>query len=184
MAVKRVKKAKPAKKPSVADSFAFRAKVERLSIMYVVDVPPAISRAIGIRGYVPIAGLLQGATAFRASLMPRGGGRHSILLNGELRSAAGIGLGDRVAFEIHVDREPRGGPTPEDVADALREEGVLETFESLTAGRKLHILRWVDRAVHEETRAKRVVRVVEIALGEHEKRLDREPARAARKSSD
>jgi hypothetical protein len=184
VAAKRGKKAKPTKKRPAPASFAFRAKVERLSIMYVVDVPRAISRAIGVRGYVPIAGVLQGRTPFRASLMPRGGGRHSILLNGEIRSAARIALGDRVAVEIHVDREPRGGPTPEDVADALRDEGVLETFESLAAGKRFHILRWVDQAVREETRAKRVVRVVEVALGEHEKRLDREAARATRQRRD
>jgi hypothetical protein len=40
----------------------------------------------------------------------------------------------------------------------------------------------VDQAVHEGTRAKRVVRVVEVALGEREKRIDREAARAARKA--
>jgi hypothetical protein len=173
VAARRAKRAKRAEE----QSFAFRATVERLGIMYVVSVPATVSRAIGVRGYVPIAGLLQGSTPFRASLIPRGDGRHRILLNGRVRSTAGVGPGDRVAFAIHGDREPRGGPTPEDVAEALRDEGVLETWESLAPGKKLHILAWVDQAVHEETRVKRVVRVVEIALGEREKRLDREAAR-------
>jgi hypothetical protein len=171
-----------ARRAQETGSFAFEAKVQRLGIMYVVDVPPVVSRTIGVRGYVPIAGVLDGETPFRASLIPRGDGGHRILLNGELRRTAHVGVGDRVAFALHVDREPRGAQTPEDVADALREEGVLETFESLAPGKKLHILRWVDQAVHEETRAKRVVRVVEVALGEREKRIDREAARAARKA--
>ena len=150
--------------------------------MYVVEVPPTVSRTLGVRGYVPIAGVVQGSTPLRASLIPRGDGCHRILLNGALRSTAGIGVGDRVAFAIHVDREPRGGPTPEDVAEALRDEGVLDTFEALAPGKKMHILAWVDQAVHHETRVKRVARVVEVALGEREKRIDREVARAARKS--
>jgi len=163
------------------ESFVFRAKVERLGIMYVVNVPPAVSRTLGVRGYVPVAGVVAKTIPFRGSLIPSGDGRHRIMLNGEVRKAAGAAVGDIVALAIHVDREPRGGPTPEDVADALREEGVLEAFESIGAGRRMHLMRWVDAAVHEETRIKRIVRVVEIALGEREKRVDREAAMAARR---
>jgi uncharacterized protein YdeI (YjbR/CyaY-like superfamily) len=62
---------------------------------------------------------------------------------------------------------------PEDLADALRDEGVLETFNSLPPGRRDHVVRWIDDAVHEATRAKRIAKTVEVALGEREKRLDR-----------
>jgi hypothetical protein len=161
-------------------AFAFQGKVVKLGIMYVVDVPAAVSESVGVRGYVPIAGVVK-STPLRASLIPRGDGRHRILLNGEIRRAAGIALGERVAFEIRVDREPRGAQTPEDVADALRDEGVLDAWESLAPGKRMHILHRVDKAVHEETRIKRIVRVVEVALAEREKRLDREVARMARR---
>jgi hypothetical protein len=172
---------KRGKERAPKESFSFRAKVTRLGLMYAVEVPDSVSKAVGVRGYVPIAGTLQGSTPLRASLIPRGDGCHRILLNGEVRAAAGIKPGDRVALAIHVDHEPRGATIPDDVADALRDEGVLETFESLAPGKKMHIIRWVDDAVHEETRAKRVARVVEVALGEREKRLDREVARAMRR---
>lgn len=172
---------KKARGRAAKESFAFRAKVTRLGLMYVVEVPESVSKAVGVRGYVPIAGTLRGSTPIRASLIPRGDGRHRILLNGEVRADAGIQPGDRVALAIHVDHEPRGAAVPDDVADALRDEGVLATFESLAPGKKMHIIRWVDQAVHEETRAKRVARVVEVALGEREKRLDREVARAAKR---
>lgn len=172
--------AKKAQRRTPEEEFAFRAKVTRLGLMYVVEVPESVSKAVAIRGYVPVAGTLQGSTPLRASLIPRGDGCHRILLNGAVRGAAGIEAGDRVALAIHVDREPRGATIPDDVAAALRDEGVLETFESLAPGKKMHIIHWVDEAVHEETRAKRVARVVEVALGEREKRLDREIARATR----
>jgi hypothetical protein len=157
--------------------YVFEAKLARFGWLYGVDVPAAVSRAVGARGYVPVAGTLNGATAFRATLIPRGGGLHRIWLNGETRSAARILPGKRVSIELRVDREPRGAPTPDDLAEALREEGVLETFESLPAGKRLHILRWVDDAVHETTRAKRIGRVLEVALAEREKRIDRELSR-------
>jgi hypothetical protein len=160
--------------------FAFQAKVVKLGMMYVVDVPHAVSESVGVRGYVPIAGVVKG-TPLRASFIPRGDGCHRVLLNGEIRRAAGIALGERVTFEIRVDREPRGTHTPEDVADALRDEGVLDAWESLAPGKRMHIIHWVEKAVHEETRIKRIARVIEIALGEREKRLDREIARMARR---
>jgi hypothetical protein len=165
-----------ARKTNRPPSFRFSSELVRAGTLYCVDVPDAVSIAVGVRGYVPIAGAVNGV-AFRASLLPRGGGRHRILLNGEIRKAAGLHLGDRVALHLHVDRNPPRSPMPEDLADALREEGVLAAFESVTPSKREHILRWVDKAVHESTRAKRVTRVVEIALAEHEKRADRGGAR-------
>jgi hypothetical protein len=156
-----------------AGRYAFEAKLTRFGSLYGVEVPAAVSRAVGARGYVPVAGTANGATPFRATLIPRGGGRHRIWLNGEVRSAARIVRGDRVSIELCVDKEPRGGPTPEDLAEALREEGVFDMFESFAPGKRMHIVRWLDDAVHETTRAKRIARVVEVALAEREKRIDR-----------
>jgi hypothetical protein len=110
---------------------------------------------------------------FRASLVPRGGGRHRLFLNGEVRKAAGAVVGDRLAIEVRVDARRREVAVPEDLAEALREESVLEDWESLPPGKREHILRWIEQAVHEDTRAKRVVRAVEEALAKHEKRIDR-----------
>ena len=167
-----------AKSPAkTSESFDFLAKVVRFGTLYGVDVPAEISRTIGVRGYVAIVGTVSGKVPFRASLVPRGGGQHRILLNGRVREAAGAVLGRALRVAFRVDIDPPEWPTPEDVADALREEGVLETFTSLTRGKRAHILQWVEAAVHESTRAKRVAKVVEVTLAEHEKRLDRAAAR-------
>lgn len=154
-------------------AFDFRAKLVRVGTLYAVEVPTSVSRTIGVRGYVAIAGTVNGRAPFRASLIPCGEGRHRILLNGQVRRAAGAALGRALAVSFRVDRDPPDWPTPEDVADALREEGVLETFASFPRGKRAHILQWVEKAVQEATRAKRVAKVVEVALAEHEKRLDR-----------
>jgi hypothetical protein len=163
-------------------SHVFTAKVVRIGMMYGVDVPGAISRAFGKRGWVPVAGTVNKRTPFRASLAPRGGGRHSLTLNREVRRAAGVGAGDRVTVSVAYDDQPRDVPVPEDMAFVLRDEGVLDTFLAITAGRRGHIIKWVEQAVHEVTRDKRIARVVEIAQAEREKRLDREAAAAARAS--
>jgi hypothetical protein len=156
-----------------SDSFTFTAKLVRVGTLYAVDVPAAVTSAVGIRGFVPIDGILNGDVPFRASLVPRGGGRHRIFLNSEVRAAGRARLGNRVAIQLRVEREPRHDPIPEDIREALCEAGVLATFESFTVAKRRHILRWVDKAVHETTRAKRVTKIVEATLEEHEKRVDR-----------
>jgi uncharacterized protein YdeI (YjbR/CyaY-like superfamily) len=71
------------------------------------------------------------------------------------------------------DESPPVDPIPEDLADALREVDALAAFESLARGKRNALLRWLEQAVAEATRAKRVVRLVEIALEAREKALDR-----------
>jgi hypothetical protein len=155
-------------------AFTFTAKLVRFRSFYGIDVPATVSRAIGVRGFVPIVGALRGVP-FRSSLMPVGKGRHRLWLNADLRTAARVTAGARVAIELRVDRTPPPHlHSPADLAEALHEEGVFETFESLAPGRRRQLLKWLEAAVHEATRAKRVARCIEVALAEREKRLDRE----------
>lgn len=156
-----------------AGTFRFSAKVVRKDMFFGVDVPAAISRAIGVKGFVPVVGTVN-AAPFRTSLSPSGGGRHHVLLNREVRAAARVALGDRVSLALRVDAEPPVHAIAEDLADALREEGVLEHFAAMTRGRRNQFIQWMERAVHEDTRARRIVRLVEIAHAEREKRIDRQ----------
>ena len=151
---------------------SFRAKLVRFGSLYGVNVPAAVSRAEGRAG-VPVVVRVERGAPFRATLVPAGGGRHRVFLNGEVRAAAGVELGDTVSVQVRVDRGPREVPIPPDLAEALREQGVLEAWESMPPGKRDHILRWVEAAVHETTRQKRIARSVEEALRKHEKRIDR-----------
>ncbi len=90
-----------------------------------------------------------------------------------MRDAAGIGEGDRVAIDIALDRESRVSDTPGDLAFALRDEDALVAFERITPGRRRQYILWLDQAVHETTREKRIVRLVQIALAAREKEIDR-----------
>ncbi len=164
-----------ARKPHVE----FHAKIVRVAPLYAIDLPAAASRALGKRGAVPVVGTIDGA-AFRTTLVPVKGGRHRFWVNAEMRKASGAALGDRVAVRLRVDEEPPVWHTPPDLAEALHDEGVFEAFEAMSPGRRGQFLKWLERAVHDDTRARRVARCVELALAEREKRLDRE-ARAASK---
>lgn len=151
----------------------------------IVDVPKAVSKAIGIRGSVPVVGTVRAARSrsaipFRGSLLPRGGGCHSVVVNAKIRAELKLEFGDRVAFVFRVDHEPRTRPVPDDLADALHEHGMHEAFGTMGVGMRRQWIGWIEDAVQEATRVKRVARVVEAVLRKHEARIDRELAKANR----
>jgi hypothetical protein len=156
----------------MSDRYTFTAKIVRDDWVAYVVVPAAVSRAVG-RGRAPVEARIGRGQPFRGTFMPSGGGRHRFGLSRATREAAGVEVGDRVRITATVDRGTREVPIPPDLAEALRDDGVLGTWESMPPGKREHILSWVERAVHEATRAKRITRTVEEALRVHEKKLDR-----------
>jgi hypothetical protein len=163
---------KAAAKKAEGETFAFEPKLERFMGMYGVTIPARISKVVG-RAAVPVAVHVGDAPEVRATMMPVGGGRHRLLLNRETRELAGLQPGKRFALRIRVDRRPREVPVPPDLADALREDGVYADWEDLPPGKREHILRWIEQAAHEDTRAKRIERAVVEAHARREKRIDR-----------
>jgi hypothetical protein len=158
----------------MAKKRVFRGRLIRVGAFFGLAVPAAVSRALGdVRGHVPVVLQVEGAEAARTSLLPNGRGGHLVYVNAKARKPAGIGLGDWVNAELSLDRQPRGEALPEDLATALRDEGVLEAWSALPPGRREQLLRWIDEAVHEATRAKRLARAVEQAQARREKLLDK-----------
>lgn len=165
--------------PAMAKRHVFTAKLLLDSHMTFVDVPAAVSRAIG-RGKAPIEARLGRGEPFRGTFMPAGGGRHRLLVAKAVREAAGAQPGDRVRITATVDRGPREVPIPPDLREALADAGVLAAWDGMPPGKREHILKWVESAVHEATREKRIARLVEEALRAHEKKVDQAMRRALR----
>jgi uncharacterized protein YdeI (YjbR/CyaY-like superfamily) len=84
-----------------------------------------------------------------------------------------------MAIELQVVTRTRDVVIPDDLAAALRQDDVLEAWEALPPGKREHILRWIDEAVHEATREKRVARAVQEALARRESEIDRASLRAS-----
>ena len=94
-------------------------------------------------------------------MVPRGGGRHRLFLNGDLRRAAGIGEGDSVTVVLALDNEREEPPVPDDLAAALAAvEGAGEAFAGLTAATRASMLAWLAAARWEATRTERIERIV------------------------
>jgi hypothetical protein len=137
----------------------FSAEIYKLGINPCVDVPRPVSDAFGRRGYVPVVGTMNGHE-IRVTLVPKGEGYHRLYVNGAMRRAAAVGVGDEVRFELRFDPEPRELPVPDDLRQALRESGAQEAWERLTPSHRKELIVVVLDAKKPETRARRNRRAI------------------------
>jgi hypothetical protein len=138
----------------------FSAKVYKLGINPCVDVPQRVSRAFGKRGYVPVNGTLNDHP-IRATLVPKGGGRHRLFLNGDMRRRAGVEVDDRVRLAVSLDTQPRKVPMPKELAAALRRNREARAaFEALTPSRRKEILVYLNWLKRPQTLKRNVDKIV------------------------
>jgi hypothetical protein len=161
-------------------SFTFKATIGRTWLVYTVDVPEHVSAGLGL-GKVPIVFSIGKSTPRKTTLTPRAGGGHRMAVHGESRREVSAGEGDRVTITLWRDRDPPGTQPPPDLADALREMDVLDVFRTMGPAVQRELVAYVENAKREETRRKHVARIVERALAEREKRIDREVRGQGRK---
>ena len=78
-------------------------------------------------------------------MMPRGDGGFFLYLHGEVRAAAGVGVGDTVEVSVAFDEGYRGGPAhpmPDAFAEGLRcDEAAAKAWEALTPSLQKEALR-------------------------------------------
>ena len=161
----------------MSDEHTFRTVLRREGPVYLADIPIRISKAIGIRGRIPVVVEVPGAMPVRCTAMPRGGGAHKVFVNGEVRRQAGVKAGQRVTITLRVDRESREVEPPGDLVHALREADALEDFARFSVGKRAHIIDWIEEVKSETSRERRIAKAVEESLAARERRLDRLRAR-------
>jgi len=162
--------------------FAFTVPLVRLrrggSSVYILEIPERVSSAIGRRGPVPILATLGKGVEVQASLVPMGGGRHWLQLNARTRGELQIEPGDPVRAALLVPEKPPVLPLPAELAQALREIDLQESFARLPAGQQNHIILWIEEAARPQTREKRVATAIEALLRARERAYDRRNAGA------
>jgi hypothetical protein len=163
----------PTRQRRRAPSHTFEAIIGRTWILYTVDVPERVSRALGAGGKIPVVFTVNGSSPRKTTLAPRAGGGHRLHVHGESRREVGAREGDRVTIELSRDTDPSGLPLPPDLEEALDEAGALQTFRTMGPAMQRELVAYVEKAKREETRRKYVARVVERAGEEREKRADR-----------
>ncbi len=125
-----------------------------------MDVPKRVSQAFGHRGYIPVEGTLNGHP-IRATLVPTGGGRHRLFVNGDMRKRANVDVGDRVQIVLEVDTRPRIIPMPENFALALnRNTKAKAAFEQLPPSRQKEILTYLNWVKRPEALKRNIVKTI------------------------
>ena len=91
------------------------------------------------------------------------GGATYLGLNGEIRQAAGIQLGDEVAITLERDDEPREVQVPPELQEALvSDTRARHAYEVLSFTHRREYARWVGEAKKAETRIRRAHQAVQL----------------------
>lgn len=145
----------------------FRATICRQGPNPYIDVPQSVSRAFEAyarAGRVSVVGRLNKAP-IRATLIPARRGRHRLFVNSGMRSAAGVGVGDTVRFELRPTK-PDSVPLPADVAAYFRKtNSARRAFQALPPSHRRELLRYIDDARTPETRRRRIEKSIAHVLG-------------------
>jgi hypothetical protein len=108
--------------------------------------------------------------AWRINMMPVGNGSFFLYLHGDVRTASGTKVGDRVKVEIEFDAEYRNGPqhpTPKWFKQALAANPVAASnWQALTPSRKKEVLRYLANLKSQEARSRNLEKVVMMLSGQ------------------
>jgi Bacteriocin-protection, YdeI or OmpD-Associated/Domain of unknown function (DUF1905) len=124
-----------------------------------IEVPPDVIAALGTSKKPPVIVTVAGYT-YRNTVAVMGG-HYMISLSKAHREASGIKAGDAVEVTLELDTAPRTVEIPEDLAAALAEKpGAAAAFDALAPSKKKEFVRQVVEAKAEETRARRIAKIV------------------------
>jgi hypothetical protein len=140
-------------------SHRFEAVVQAEGDRLYVEVPDAVIAALGGGRRPPIVVEVNG---HRYRTTPAVyGGRTLLGFRREVEAAAGLSAGQRIDLLFELDEEPRGVAVPDDLEAALRAvPGAEAAFAALSFTRRKEHVEAVEGAKSEETRRRRVERVV------------------------
>jgi len=106
---------------------------------------------------------------WRVNLMPVGDGSFHLYLNGEIRRATEVGVGDVLTLDVEFDHGYRGGPLhpmPSWFGDGLDGNAPARRgWERLSPSRQKEILRYFARLKSAEARRRNVQRALDVLAG-------------------
>ena len=148
----------------MSKSQTFKAKIYKIGINPYVRVPKRVSKAFNIRGNIPVMGKLNNLP-IRATLVPIGGGRHRLYINGAMRKRATVDVGDTVHLQLEIDKLPRHVKAPDYFIKALKmRKSAIDAFKSMPPSHQKELLVWILDAKKPETRERRIKKGIEHIL--------------------
>lgn len=123
-----------------------------------IPVPPQVVAALG-SGKRPKVKISFNGYTYRSTVAAYGDG-FMLPLSQEHREAAGVQAGDVVEVTLELDTEPRTVDVPDDLAAALAENSLRDAFDALAYSTRKEHVRQVESAKAEDTRQRRVAKIV------------------------
>lgn len=128
-----------------------------------IEVPDEVIEALG-GGKRPLVKVKVNNYSYRSAVAVMGG-KFMISFSHEHRQAAGIEGGQEADVALELDLDPRTVEIPKDLNDALVASGAIEAFEKAAPSMKKEYVRQVESAKAEETRVRRIVKIVDTLKG-------------------
>ncbi len=149
----------------------FRAVIDKDGVNAFVDVPVRVVRSFtpfAERGRVRVAGTIDGHP-LHATIVPTKDAAHRLYVNGGMRAAAGVDVGDRVTLELRPLRADEVD-VPEDLASALAKATLRRRFDALSVSHRRELLRSIEDARSAKNRTARIERTLSHLRGKSTQR--------------
>ena len=124
-----------------------------------IEVPPEVVESFGAGKRVPVVVTINGYS-YRNTVASMGG-RLLVGVATEHRDAGGIAGGETHEVTLEHDTSPREVDVPQDLAAALVDAGVRDTFDALAPSYRKEHVRAVEEAKAQATRERRIVKIVD-----------------------
>lgn len=126
-----------------------------------IEVPPEVIAALGSSKKPPVKLTVNNSYTYRNTVAVMDG-KFMVSFSKAHRDASGLKAGDPIEVSIELDTEPRTVELPEDLAEALGAKvGAMEAYEKAAPSRKKEFVRQVEEAKSQETRERRIAKIVE-----------------------
>ena len=149
---------------------SFSAKIAKIGINPYVSLPQDVLESVfeeagKARGPIPVRGAVNGKPFTQTLVRYQGAWR--LYINGIMREAAGIDVGDQADIQLEFNPTPRVEPIPPKLEDALtRNKAAKSAFEKLIPSRQKEILRYLNSMKTEESVERNIEKVLRQLMDE------------------
>ena len=154
---------------------SYSARIAKISINPYMHVPEDVLNGLfeqsgKTKGPIPVRGTINGKRFKQTLVKYQGAWR--LYINGEMRQAAGVDVGDEAHIKIEFDPEPRIESIPTKFGNALSNNKAARTaFEKLAPSRQKEMLRYLNSMRTEASLERNIEKIVQHLQGEKPKGL-------------
>lgn len=124
-----------------------------------IEVPPDVIEKLG-GGKRPLVRVTVNKYTYRSAVAVMSG-KYMVGFSAEHRQSSGIRGGQAVDVTLELDTAPRTVELPKDLETALKKAGALGAFEKSAPSMQKEYVRQVTEAKAQETRERRISKIVE-----------------------